>query len=265
MVAYSCFYLLVDTARALARRQLVQRAGALPRAAAGARQHLHPLDPERAGGQGRDRALPEPEERRARLGARLEHALHHGLRALLPAALGHHRPRPPLGESSARPRGVPRACLSWPPRRASRRASRSGRFARRASPTRPGATARCSTRSARRGPGSTARSCCSARPRCSRACWSTRLRRACSGSRSRFAQMLCYLPLVIFGTLVPGPFRAVAVTMWPTLFPEHAAADDRVRLRPAQLLRAVQRGDRAAVPAEDEPGAFGAARRRSGA
>jgi hypothetical protein len=38
------------------------------------------------------------------------------------------------------------------------------------------------------------------------------------------AQMLCYLPLVIFGTLVPGPFRAVAVTMWPTLFPEHAAA-----------------------------------------
>jgi hypothetical protein len=39
-----------------------------------------------------------------------------------------------------------------------------------------------------------------------------------------FLQMLTYLPLVIFGTLVPGPFRAVAVTMWPTLFPEHAGA-----------------------------------------
>lgn len=37
-------------------------------------------------------------------------------------------------------------------------------------------------------------------------------------------QMLTYLPLVIFGTLVPGPFRAVAVTMWPTLFPAHAGA-----------------------------------------
>ena len=39
-----------------------------------------------------------------------------------------------------------------------------------------------------------------------------------------FLKMLTYLPLVIFGTLVPGPFRAVAVTMWPTLFPEHAGA-----------------------------------------
>jgi len=39
-----------------------------------------------------------------------------------------------------------------------------------------------------------------------------------------FLEMLTYLPLVIFGTLVPGPFRAVAVTMWPTLFPEHAGA-----------------------------------------
>jgi hypothetical protein len=37
-------------------------------------------------------------------------------------------------------------------------------------------------------------------------------------------EMLSYLPLVIFGTLVPGPFRAVAVTMWPTLFPAHAGA-----------------------------------------
>ena len=34
--------------------------------------------------------------------------------------------------------------------------------------------------------------------------------------------MLTYFPLVVFGALVPCPFRAVAVTMWPTLFPEHA-------------------------------------------
>jgi hypothetical protein len=44
------------------------------------------------------------------------------------------------------------------------------------------------------------------------------------GVRIGFLEMLSYLPLVIFGTLVPGPFRAVAVTMWPTLFPEHAAS-----------------------------------------
>jgi hypothetical protein len=44
------------------------------------------------------------------------------------------------------------------------------------------------------------------------------------GVEISFLQMLTYLPLVIFGTLVPGPFRAVAVTMWPTLFPEHAGA-----------------------------------------
>ena len=39
-----------------------------------------------------------------------------------------------------------------------------------------------------------------------------------------FLEMLSYLPVVIFGTFVPGPFRAVAVTMWPTLFPDHAGA-----------------------------------------
>lgn len=37
-----------------------------------------------------------------------------------------------------------------------------------------------------------------------------------------FLRMLTYFPLVVFGTLIPGPFRAVAVTMWPTLFPDHA-------------------------------------------
>ena len=35
--------------------------------------------------------------------------------------------------------------------------------------------------------------------------------------------MLGVLPVIFFGTLVPGPFRAVAVTLWPTLFPEHVA------------------------------------------
>jgi len=37
-----------------------------------------------------------------------------------------------------------------------------------------------------------------------------------------FLDMLTYLPVVIFGTFIPGPFRAVAVTLWPTLFPDHA-------------------------------------------
>jgi hypothetical protein len=37
------------------------------------------------------------------------------------------------------------------------------------------------------------------------------------------ADMLGFLPLVFFGTFVPGPFRAAAVTLWPVLFPEHAA------------------------------------------
>ena len=37
-----------------------------------------------------------------------------------------------------------------------------------------------------------------------------------------FVDMLGYLPVIFFGTLVPGPFRAVAVTMWPILLPEFA-------------------------------------------
>ena len=36
--------------------------------------------------------------------------------------------------------------------------------------------------------------------------------------------MLGILPIIFFVALVPGPFRAVAVTMWPTLFPENLAA-----------------------------------------
>jgi hypothetical protein len=36
------------------------------------------------------------------------------------------------------------------------------------------------------------------------------------------ATMLGLLPAIFFGTLVPGPFRAVAVALWPTLFPDHA-------------------------------------------
>lgn len=36
--------------------------------------------------------------------------------------------------------------------------------------------------------------------------------------------MLGFLPVIFFSTLIPGPFRAVAVTLWPTLFPDHIAA-----------------------------------------
>jgi hypothetical protein len=37
-------------------------------------------------------------------------------------------------------------------------------------------------------------------------------------------QMIGVLPLIFFGTLIPGPFRAFAVALWPTLFPEHIGA-----------------------------------------
>jgi hypothetical protein len=35
--------------------------------------------------------------------------------------------------------------------------------------------------------------------------------------------MLGYLPIIFFGAAVPGPFRAVAISMWVILFPEHPA------------------------------------------
>ncbi|HEY5647319.1 MAG TPA: hypothetical protein VIS76_15320 [Pseudomonadales bacterium] len=38
-----------------------------------------------------------------------------------------------------------------------------------------------------------------------------------------FGQMIGVLPLIFFGTLIPGPFRAFAVALWPTLFPDHVA------------------------------------------
>jgi hypothetical protein len=37
------------------------------------------------------------------------------------------------------------------------------------------------------------------------------------------ADMLGFLPVIFFGTFVPGPFRAAAVTMWTVLFPQHTA------------------------------------------
>jgi hypothetical protein len=36
--------------------------------------------------------------------------------------------------------------------------------------------------------------------------------------------VLGYLPVIFFGAAVPGPFRAVAITMWVELFPENRAA-----------------------------------------
>jgi hypothetical protein len=38
-----------------------------------------------------------------------------------------------------------------------------------------------------------------------------------------YLDMLGYLPIIFFGASIPGPFRAVAVAMWPLLFPERAA------------------------------------------
>ncbi len=38
-----------------------------------------------------------------------------------------------------------------------------------------------------------------------------------------YGEMLGYLPIIFFGASIPGPFRAVAVAMWPVLYPERAA------------------------------------------
>jgi hypothetical protein len=43
------------------------------------------------------------------------------------------------------------------------------------------------------------------------------------GIDASFVQMLGVLPLVFFGAATPGPMRAVAISMWVLLFPEHPA------------------------------------------
>ena len=37
-----------------------------------------------------------------------------------------------------------------------------------------------------------------------------------------FGQVLGYLPVVFFGAAAPGPMRAVAITLWTLLVPDHA-------------------------------------------
>jgi hypothetical protein len=43
------------------------------------------------------------------------------------------------------------------------------------------------------------------------------------GVEAEFLDMLAFLPVIFFGAAVPGPFRAVAITMWTWLYPENAA------------------------------------------
>ena len=43
------------------------------------------------------------------------------------------------------------------------------------------------------------------------------------GVQVGYGEMLGYLPIIFFGAAVPGPFRAVAVAMWPALYPDKAA------------------------------------------
>jgi hypothetical protein len=38
-----------------------------------------------------------------------------------------------------------------------------------------------------------------------------------------YLEMLGYLPVIFFGAATPGPMRAVAILLWVTLFPDHAA------------------------------------------
>ena len=43
------------------------------------------------------------------------------------------------------------------------------------------------------------------------------------GVELSYLQMLGLLPVIFFGASIPGPFRAVAVSMWVILFPEYPA------------------------------------------
>ncbi len=43
------------------------------------------------------------------------------------------------------------------------------------------------------------------------------------GVEVSYGEMLGYLPIIFFGAAIPGPVRAVAVAMWPVLYPEKAA------------------------------------------
>jgi hypothetical protein len=43
------------------------------------------------------------------------------------------------------------------------------------------------------------------------------------GVEVSYGEMLGYLPIIFFGAAIPGPFRAVAVAMWPVLYPDRAA------------------------------------------
>jgi len=45
------------------------------------------------------------------------------------------------------------------------------------------------------------------------------------GVEMSYMQMLGILPVIFFGASIPGPFRAVAITMWVILFPENQAAE----------------------------------------
>ena len=38
-----------------------------------------------------------------------------------------------------------------------------------------------------------------------------------------YLEMLGYLPVIFFGAAMPGPMRGVAILLWVTLFPDHAA------------------------------------------
>lgn len=40
------------------------------------------------------------------------------------------------------------------------------------------------------------------------------------GIEANVGQILGYLPVIFFGAAIPGPMRAVAITMWTTLFPD---------------------------------------------
>ena len=86
------------------------------------------------------------------------------------------------------------------------------------------------------------------------------------GVEVSFGEMLGYAPVAFFGTFVPGPFRPVAVAIWPTIFADSAGQmaafgfvqhNSFVLFNAALGLLFLRRANRELFGAEPQPAAQG--------